>query len=277
MFIRHATTPGMRAACFPADEDADPAALTRAAALRPLVAGRVAWVSPARAAWQTALAMGLQPRVCDALGEADCGRWRGLPYERVAREEPEALARWLSDPHATPHGGESLAALAQRVATWLDTTRAPTPTTQPTAAERHTPAEQHPPPDQHTPGRQRPPFDLRTPAEQHAPAERHTPAEQHPPPDQHTVSGRRTPSEPNTPSSPRRSAELGTPAERAEVGGAWVGGVVVCEVGVIRAAIGHALGLGPVGAARFDLAPLSATELVAAQDGWRVAYVNRKV
>ncbi|NJP94560.1 histidine phosphatase family protein [Nonomuraea sp. FMUSA5-5] len=229
LFIRHATTPGMRAACFPADEDADPAALSRAATLRPLVAGRVAWVSPGRAAWQTALAMGLEPRVCDALGEADCGRWRGLPYERVAREEPEALARWLSDPHATPHGGESLAALAQRVATWLDTTRAPTPTPQPA------PAGPPPSPDQHAPG------------------------------------GRRTPH------APRTSTEQRASAGRPEVGGAWAGGVVVCEAGVIRAAIGHALGLGPMGAARFDLAPLSATELVAAQGGWRVAYVNRKV
>ncbi|GAA2892164.1 hypothetical protein GCM10020220_097870 [Nonomuraea rubra] len=52
--------------------------------------------------------------------------WRGLPYERVAREEPEALARWLSDPHAAPHGGESPAAFADRVAAWLATTREPT-------------------------------------------------------------------------------------------------------------------------------------------------------
>lgn len=227
----------MRAACFPGDGDADPASLSRAAALRPLLAARVAqvspggapraspasaplvspsaapqdapdgppraslaaapqdssggtpqispavaWVAPAAAAWQTAVAMGREPRVCAALAEADCGRWRGLPYERVAREEPEALTRWLSDPHAAPHGGESRAALAHRVATWLDTERA---ATRPTIA--------------------------------------------------------------------------------------------ICDVGAIRAALGHALGLDPTATARFDVAPLSATELVAAPDGWRVAYVNRKV
>ncbi|GAA2892077.1 hypothetical protein GCM10020220_097760 [Nonomuraea rubra] len=189
----------MRAACFPGDGGADPASLARAAALRPLVVGREAWVSPARAARQTALAMGLEPRVCAALGEADCGRWRGLPYERVAREEPEALARWLSDPHAAPHGGESPAAFADRVAAWLATTREPT---------------------QHD-----------TPTPTRAPSRRPVP----------------------------------------------VPLVVVCDAGVIRAVLGHALGLGPMAAARFDLAPLSATELIAARDGWRIAYVNRKV
>ncbi|TYB55969.1 histidine phosphatase family protein [Nonomuraea sp. PA05] len=218
LFIRHATTPGMRAARFPragaasfpcagaacstgggasssGGGEADPASLAKAAsaaALLPLVAGRPAWVSPARAAWQTAHALGLEPHVCAALGEADCGRWGGLPYEQVAREEPEALARWLSDPHAAPHGGESLATLARRVATWLDTARAP---------------------------------------------------------------ARRTPS--------------ATPPPAAD-------GIVVCDAGVIRAALAHALGLTPTATARFDLSPLSTTELLPTRDGWRVAHVNRK-
>ncbi|GAA4950911.1 hypothetical protein GCM10023334_065640 [Nonomuraea thailandensis] len=215
MFIRHATTPVMRAACFPGDVDADPASLARAAALRPLFAGRAAWVSPAGAARRTALAMGLEPRVCAALGEADCGRWRGLPYERVALEEPEALARWLSDPHAAPHGGESLAALTYRVAAWLDATREPARHVASASASSF--------------------------ASSFASAGRHAPAS--------VPAGQHVP----------------------------VPGVVVCDVGVIRAALGHALGLDPVAAARFDLAPLSATELIAAQDGWRIAYVNRKV
>ncbi|MFI7454461.1 histidine phosphatase family protein [Nonomuraea sp. NPDC049714] len=181
LFVRHATTPGMRAARFPADEDADAAALARAAALGSAVAGVVAWAAPATAARQTADALGLRARVVPALGEADCGRWRGLPYERVAQEEPDGLASWLTDPHAAPHGGESRAAFATRVAAWLESVR----------------------------------------------------------------------EEPS--------------------------GVVVCDAGAIRAVLGHALGLDPLIADRFDLTPLSTTELAVTREGWRVAHVNRKV
>ncbi|WP_127939189.1 histidine phosphatase family protein [Nonomuraea polychroma] len=182
LFVRHASTPGMRAACFPAaDEDADAASLARAAALASVVAGPVACAAPSAAARQTVAAIGQQVRVVPALAEADCGRWRGLPYEQVAREEPAGLASWLADPRSAPHGGESLAAHAERVAGWLESVRA----------------------------------------------------------------------EPDM--------------------------VVVCDAGTIRAALGHALELDPLCAARFDLAPLSFTELTVTQDGWRLAHVNRKV
>ncbi|GGT43121.1 histidine phosphatase family protein [Nonomuraea spiralis] len=180
LFVRHATTPGMRAACFPSDEEADPAGLAKAAALT-LTTASVVWAAPARAALQTARAMGLPARESAALAEADCGRWVGLSFEQVAREEPEALARWLTDAGAAPHGGESRTAHAVRVASWLDSVR-----------------------DE---------------------------------PDQ----------------------------------------VVVCEVGTIRAALAHALRLDPLGATRFDVAPLSTTELVVVRDGWRISHVNRKV
>ncbi|MFB4279747.1 histidine phosphatase family protein [Nonomuraea sp. MTCD27] len=212
MFVRHATTPGMRAARFPGATDtdhtnADPAGLARAASLAAMagwtapgvMAGAAVWVSPVRAAWQTAAAMGLEARVAPALREADCGRWGGLTYEQVAREEPEALARWLADPHAAPHGGESLAALAERVGDWLE-------------AVRQNPT--HP----------------------------------------EAVTGRAQPAG----------------AVRPEV-------VVICDVGVIRAALGHALGLDPLSTARFDIAPLSFTELTVTRTGRRVAHVNRKV
>ncbi|MEU4223646.1 histidine phosphatase family protein [Nonomuraea sp. NPDC026600] len=162
------------------DENADPSSLARATALARARSwtGR-ALVAPARAAGQTAVAMGLLPSVVQALAEADHGSWSGVPYAKVAEAEPDALASWLADPHAAPHGGESLAALAARVAAWLD-------------AEHRSPA------------------------------------------------------------------------------------IVVCDVGVIRAALGHALGLSPLAANRFDLAPLSTTELSSARGGWRVAHVNRK-
>jgi broad specificity phosphatase PhoE len=41
----------------------------------------------------------------------------------IAAAEPEAVAAWLADPNAAPHGGESLTALVGRVADWLDSDR----------------------------------------------------------------------------------------------------------------------------------------------------------
>jgi broad specificity phosphatase PhoE len=181
LFVRQAGTPATRAACFPAGgEHPDAASLARAASLRVDATPR-AFAAPAPAAVRTAQVIGLAPTVIEGLAEADYGRWSGLPYADVAKREPDALARWLADPDASPHGGESLAALARRIAGWLDSVRA-----EPAA-------------------------------------------------------------------------------------------VVVCDAGVIRAALGHALGLGPLTSNRFDLAPLSTTALAAAHDGWRVAHVNRKV
>ncbi|MEU4697054.1 histidine phosphatase family protein [Nonomuraea dietziae] len=195
LFVRHASTPGMRGARFPSgSEGADPSSLEAAARLTASLGSfgtGPAFVSPARAAWETAVAMGFEPVVVATLAEQDHGRWSGLPYEEVAVREPESFARWLADRDAAPHGGESRSAAAERVARWLD--------------ERH---------------------------------------------EQEGDSG----------------------AGRSGSGG---GGraVVVCDVGAIRAALGHALGADP---APFDLAPLSLTQLSAAREGWRIGYVNRK-
>ncbi|EGX55293.1 hypothetical protein SZN_33581 [Streptomyces zinciresistens K42] len=50
----------------------------------------------------------------------DVGRWRGARLDEVGAREPEALARWLADPDAAPHGGESVGALCERTARWLE-------------------------------------------------------------------------------------------------------------------------------------------------------------
>ncbi|MFB7355025.1 histidine phosphatase family protein [Streptomyces gardneri] len=54
-----------------------------------------------------------------ALAGCSMGRWRGRSLDELAAEEAESVAAWLSDPDATPHGGESLRALRARVADWL--------------------------------------------------------------------------------------------------------------------------------------------------------------
>jgi broad specificity phosphatase PhoE len=54
-----------------------------------------------------------------ALRDCDYGRWRGLTPVEVEAREPEAVAMWLSDPGAAPHGGESVADLIGRVGAWL--------------------------------------------------------------------------------------------------------------------------------------------------------------
>ncbi|MER7547972.1 histidine phosphatase family protein [Spirillospora sp. NPDC127506] len=178
LFVRHTTSAGMREGCFPADDPADAGGLAKARLLAGTLGCVEAWASPSRAARETCAALGVDARPVAALAEAGHGRWAGVPYARVAADEPEALARWLSDPHAVPHGGESRAALAARVAAWL---------------------------------------------------------------------------------------------------GTGPSGVAVCDAGVIRAALAHALGMAVTAADRIDLAPLSVTGLTAATGGWRVAHVNRKV
>ena len=56
-------------------------------------------------------------RVVDALAECDFGAWAGLTLDAI---EPDDLALWMLDPDATPHGGESLTTLLDRVRGWLD-------------------------------------------------------------------------------------------------------------------------------------------------------------
>ena len=54
------------------------------------------------------------------LRDMDYGTWTGRTFEDVQAHEPDAVAEWLSDPRAAPHGGESIVALMTRVGTWLD-------------------------------------------------------------------------------------------------------------------------------------------------------------
>ena len=118
--LAHGATAATRAASFSDDEPLGAGAIStlEAARLRLRALDRVR-VSPARAARETAAALGLAAEVEPALRECDYGRWRGLALAEVEASEPQGLAEWLGDPAAAPHAGESLADLMQRTGEWL--------------------------------------------------------------------------------------------------------------------------------------------------------------
>jgi len=75
--------------------------------------------SPLRRARQTAEAVaartGLSVEVDDELRETDFGAWEGHTFTEVQRRWPAELSAWLADPDVAPPGGESFAAVAERV------------------------------------------------------------------------------------------------------------------------------------------------------------------
>jgi broad specificity phosphatase PhoE len=114
--IAHGASGATRASRFPDDDPLEPSAILAAETLR----GRLrrydrVLTSPARAALGTAEALSLDAKIEMALGDCDYADWRGLSLADVATRDAEGLAKWLSDPDATPHGGESLTALIGRV------------------------------------------------------------------------------------------------------------------------------------------------------------------
>ncbi|HEY1538712.1 MAG TPA: histidine phosphatase family protein [Solirubrobacteraceae bacterium] len=122
LLVRHAPTRATRAASFPADEPLDERGRADAALLGARLPARHELLcSPALRCVETARAAGLaDPLLRPALGECDFGSWSGRSLAEVHEQDPEAAAAWIADPGACPHGGESLATLAARVAAWLD-------------------------------------------------------------------------------------------------------------------------------------------------------------
>jgi broad specificity phosphatase PhoE len=120
ILICHAPTDATRKAAFPNDEPLSARGRAEAAALAgslPL-ADRF-WTGPELRTRQTAEALGWDADLQPLLRDCDYGSWRGRTFDDLQAREPDAVAAWLGDPEATPHGGESLLALMRRVATWL--------------------------------------------------------------------------------------------------------------------------------------------------------------
>ena len=78
------------------------------------------WTSPELRAAQTAEALGMKATIEPLLRECDYGRWSGGSFDAVQAKEPDAIDHWMSDPDAAPHGGEAIATMIGRVATWLE-------------------------------------------------------------------------------------------------------------------------------------------------------------
>jgi broad specificity phosphatase PhoE len=120
-FLCSGATEANRKGAFPLDEPLEPKAAEAAAVL----AGRLrraerVLTSPLVRATQTAKAFALASEPVETLRDQDFGRWAGRRISVVQQLEPEALATWLNDPEAAPHGGESLAEMAARVVPLLD-------------------------------------------------------------------------------------------------------------------------------------------------------------
>jgi broad specificity phosphatase PhoE len=125
ILISHAPTSATVAAAFPSDEPLEPpiAALPDLSAeIEKAGPFDHALLGPERRVVETAAALGLADRgvVDPGLRECSYGRWTGRRLRDVGAEEPAAVADWLKNPAASPHGGESITELIERVGTWLD-------------------------------------------------------------------------------------------------------------------------------------------------------------
>ena len=79
------------------------------------------WVAgPEQACRQTAELLGGSPTVLPDLAAPDPGSWRGRTVGEIAAEDPAGLQAWLTDPDATPPGGESLRQALARLGRVID-------------------------------------------------------------------------------------------------------------------------------------------------------------
>ncbi|MGW1227450.1 histidine phosphatase family protein [Streptomyces sp. NPDC002530] len=121
MLISPAMNPGLREARFAGDGPLDAAGFRQArAASARLPAADGAVRGPSRRCAATAEALGLDCDAEPAPHDWELGRWTGERLDSVAAREPDAVAAWLADPGAAPHGGESLLDLCVRAGAWLD-------------------------------------------------------------------------------------------------------------------------------------------------------------
>lgn len=116
LVVAHAPTSTTKASVF-----GDPGELVRWEEFRRLSERIASWVSgPEKVCQATALRLEGPAEVIHDLRDCDFGAWRGKALAEVASQDPSGLDAWLHDPHAAPHGGESLAVLIKRVGRVVD-------------------------------------------------------------------------------------------------------------------------------------------------------------
>ncbi|MFC4068405.1 histidine phosphatase family protein [Actinoplanes subglobosus] len=118
-------TPALRRAVFGGDPHLDEAGHHATVALKnsPALLPRhfpddQPWlIAPTHAAQQTATLLGAPATTTEpALAEPDYGTWTGNTLDQI---DPAGLHQFLTDPTATPHGGESLTTATTRLTAWL--------------------------------------------------------------------------------------------------------------------------------------------------------------
>ncbi|MDQ6806455.1 MAG: histidine phosphatase family protein [Actinomycetota bacterium] len=118
--VCHASTEAVRQTAFALDEPLDHrGAAAAAAAGKAIARSDQAWCGPSLRTRETAAALGLEPQIDAALDECDYGSWRGRRLAELEAEHPAAIAAWVTDPAAAPHGGETINELLARVDGWL--------------------------------------------------------------------------------------------------------------------------------------------------------------
>jgi len=116
-----ASTASVSAVAFAADEPLDPRGQESLSSLSGrLPSCGIVLRSPALCARQTADGLPFTSTIEPLLRDCDFGRWAGRSLEDAEADEPAAVADWLRNPRAAPHGGESFADVTKRVAAWMD-------------------------------------------------------------------------------------------------------------------------------------------------------------
>jgi broad specificity phosphatase PhoE len=116
----HAATRAMKTGCFPTGDESVEADERAALVARFDDAQSKVISSHALAARETASWMTETYETDHAFDDLNYGAWRGLSVREIGKQKPEEIAAWLSNPHARPHGGESIAMLAKRVVEGLE-------------------------------------------------------------------------------------------------------------------------------------------------------------